>query len=48
MEMKPEISNEEKADDDESKLDLRSRQCPYLDTINRYVKISYNFLFNYV
>jgi hypothetical protein len=33
--MKPEMLNEEKADDDDSKLDSRSRQCPYLDTINR-------------
>ena len=39
VEMKPELSNEEKAESEESQLDPRSRQCPYLDTINRYFDI---------
>ena len=33
--MKPELFQDEE-EIDNSKIDVRSRQCPYLDTINRY------------
>ena len=35
VEMKPEEVHN--SDDEEAKVDPRSRACPYLDTINRYI-----------